>query len=412
MKLTDAKLKSIKPKNERFILWDPGHTGLGIRVTPAGKKTFIFTYRFQGKSRMWSIGPYPRVSLVAARLKAAQAKDQLTQGIDPGAVKIETRRAERSAPSVKDLMDEYIEKYAKVRKKSWREDERILNKDVVPEWGRRKAKDITRRDVVVLLDSIVERGAGITANRTLAVVRRMFNFALDRFILETSPCVAVRAPSKENQWDRVLTEKEIRKLWTGLDKSDMVETIRLAVKFQLATLQRKGEVLSAEWKEFSLSTPSNAWWVIPAEKSKNGFPHRVPLNEVALEILEELKRLTGESRWLFPGRREDTSLRGQSMDHAFRRNKETFGVEGVRPHDLRRTGASLMAGAGVPRLVVGKILNHVESGVTAVYDRHSYDAEKRQAMDQWGERLNAILEEEDENANEEQPGGEVIQLKS
>jgi integrase len=162
----------------------------------------------------------------------------------------------------------------------------------------------------------------------------------------------------------------------------------LALKLQLITAQRKGEVAGAEWVNFDLK---GGWWTIPAEKSKNGFPHRVPLSPLAMETLNKLEELTGSSRWLFPSPRDGQHIAETSVDHAVRVNAEHFAIDHFTPHDLRRTSASMMTASGIQRLTVSKILNHVESGVTAVYDRHGYDKEKRQALETWERKLTSIL---------------------
>ncbi len=158
-------------------------------------------------------------------------------------------------------------------------------------------------------------------------------------------------------------------------------------RLRLLTAQRGGEVQGASWAEMDLV---GGWWTIPAERSKNGLAHRVPLSHQAVKILKGLKAGAADKAiWVFPSPRKA----GPHIHHAqkaIERIAERSGVE-FRGHNLRRTAASLMVGAGVPRLVVSKILNHVESGVTAVYDRHSYDPEKRAALDFWGKRIDAML---------------------
>ncbi len=388
MRLTDAKIRAMKPSKERKILWEDGGTGMGIRIFPSGVKSFIFMYRFDGKARMMTIGKYPQVGLASARSKAVHAKEKLLKGIDPGQELIKEKKADRDAFTVKDLVEEYLEKWAKPRKRSWKEDQRILHKDIVSRWGRRKAKNIQRRDIVILLDELVDRGAPIQANRTLAVTRKMFNFAVGRSILEASPCVSIDAPSKENRRDRALSEDEILKFWDRLDHAKMAEGTKLALRLQLVTAQRKGEIAGAEWTDFDLS---RGWWTIPAEKAKNNVLHRVPLSPLALNLLQEIKEHSGESRWLFPGARGDGHITEPAIDHALRNNFDVFEMDHFVPHDLRRTAASQMTGSGVSRLTVSKILNHVDGGVTAVYDRHTYDAEKRQALGTWARKLESIL---------------------
>jgi integrase len=394
MRFTDRGIQALKPRDKRYIEWKDGGEGLGIRVSPGGKKTWVFMYRFGGRPRMMTIGCYPQTTLATANEEHGKAQKQLEKGNDPGEDRVQANQEARDAATVRELVEEYLHKWARPRKRSWQEDERILYKDVIPLWSRRKARDITRRDVIRLLDTIVDRGSPIAANRTLAAVRKMFNFAISRDIVSTSPCTAIHAPATENRRDRILAEDEIRTLWTILDKEgeedhlDISRPLRLALKLQLLTAQRKGEVTAAEWSEFDLD---NANWTIPAGHSKNKLPHRVPLSPQAMELLTELKGKTGHSPWLFPSPRGKRPIDADSLSRAIRRNDRALELDHFTPHDLRRTAASQMAAMGVSRLVVAKVLNHTESGITAVYDRHSYDQEKRQALDAWGRKLESIV---------------------
>ena len=225
---TDKAIAALKPKSKRYEAWEGG--GFGMRVTPRGVKSWVLLYRFQGRPRRMTLGTYPTMGLADARLNLAKARKVLEKGEDPGTKLVEDRKAERAAETVAELVDEYLERWAKPRKRSASEDERILRKEVVPKWGHRKAWDVTRRDVIALLDPIVERGAPIAANRTLATIRKMFNWAVERDIVPTSPCAQVKAPAKENQRDRVLTAVEIATLWHGLDDAKMSPGIRPAIR--------------------------------------------------------------------------------------------------------------------------------------------------------------------------------------
>ncbi len=385
---TDRTIAALKPKAERYEVWENGRTGLGVRVSPKGRKSWVFMYRFSGKARRMGLGVYPAVSLASTNVKHARAKELLEKGTDPGAQQVERKRAELAAETVADLIEEYLEKWARPRKRSAHEDERILRKDVLPVWGKRKAKEIRRRDVINLLDEIVERGAPIQANRTLGVVRKMFNFAISRDIVDATPVAMVKAPSKENQRDRVLSADEIRTLWKGLDKAPMGEGTKLVLKLELTTAQRKGEVVGATISEFDLE---ESVWTIPAERSKNGQAHRVPLSALALGLIQNARDLAGDSPWLFPSPGGNGPITPDSINRALYRSMPEIDVENMTPHDLRRTAASFMTSLRISRLTVGKILNHVETGVTAVYDRHSYDAEKRHALEAWAAHLEGIL---------------------
>lgn len=393
-KLSDAQVRNLKPQASRYTVWEDGRNGFGVRVTPNGTKTFVYKYRFQGKVQWLTIGTYPAMTLAQAHKGHAEAREMLQRGQNPGDKAVAERQEARKAPTVATLANEYLERWAKPRKRSWGEDKRILEKDIIPAWGTLKAREITKRDVIRLLDEIKDRGAPIMANRTLAVIRKMFNFAVSRDIVPISPCQGIGAPSQENRRDRVLSPDEIKDFWHVLEAAPMAEGIKLALKLQLVTGQRKGEIVSADWSEIDLT--ENVW-TIPKEKSKNGLPHRVPLSPLALELLGQAQDLAGDSPWLFPSPRTGRRMTPEAIDHALRRVcLKHLGFVFV-PHDLRRTAASHMTGMGISRLVVSKILNHVEQGITAVYDRHSYDREKREALEAWSRKLTSIIEEESEN---------------
>jgi len=137
---------------------------------------------------------------------------------------------------------------------------------------------------------------------------------------------------------------------------------------------------------------TDKWWTIPPEKAKNKMAHRVPLSPLALELFQAAKNIAGDSLWIFPSPQTDKHITPEAVDHALRRpGLEHLGFT-FWVHDLRRSAASHMTGMGISRLVVGKLLNHAERGVTSTYDRHSYDKEKRQALETWGRKLEAIIE--------------------
>lgn len=398
MQFTDKLLQNLKSKGSRYDLREKSGKGFGVRITTQGEISFFFIYHHAGRKRRMTLGSYPALSLADARKLHRDALSTLENGKDPASLQQQAKIAEKKSETVEDLLNEYLEKWAKPRKRSWKEDERILTKEIKPIWGKRKAKDITRRDVILMLDKILERNAPIIANRTLAVTRRMFNFAVERDIIDTSPCYLVKAPSKENRRDRSLSENEIKIFWKKLDIAGMTEQVQLALKLQLATAQRKGEIVSAEWNEIDLNS---GWWIIPATKAKNGLPHNVPLSNIAISILQRLKEISNNSKWIFPSFNPNQHITSTAIDHALRRNKTHFeDVDTFTPHDLRRTTASHMTALGISRLVVSKILNHAENSVTAIYDRHSYDKEKKHAMDVWDSKLNEIIStKQKENAS-------------
>ncbi len=379
-RLTHRAVATFKPPSVGVLdIWDETLTGFGVRVASSGLKTFHVRYRAKGarKRRRLKLGVFPTLSLAQARGLARKKLSEAELGQDPAG----ERAAERRAPTFQALAELYLEKHA-VHKRSGREDRRIIEKELFPRWRQMHAKAIKRPDVFALLDPITER-APIMSNRVLACARKVFNFGVVRGLVEVNPCALVPAPAKERQRDRVLSEAEIREVWRDLANEQIF--VASVLRLRLLTAQRGGEVLAMRWEDLDIET---AWWTIPGERSKNGLPHRVPLSVQALRILEELRRQSSDPTWVFPSPRGGAPM--GDVHHAVYRVKGRTGIHFVG-HDLRRTAASFMTSMGISRVVVGKILNHVEQGVTAIYDRHSYDFEKRQALELWGRRVEEII---------------------
>jgi len=258
-----------------------------------------------------TFGTYPRLSLAEAGLRLAEAKNLLAKGIDPGSRAVAEREAERHAETIDELASSYLDRYARPRKRSAGEDERSLRKDVLSRWSGRRVKDITRRDVVRLLNEIVDRGSPIQANRTLGLLRRMFNFAIGQAIIEISPCDKVAAPSAENHRERALSEEEIRRLWLALDTAPMEPNVRRILRMMLITGQRRGEVLGISDDEVDRE---KRLWTLPAARAKNGREHLIPLSVLAIQLLSEVS--PNEAGFFFPSGITGGPYKGQSIDHA------------------------------------------------------------------------------------------------
>ena len=260
-------IDSIKPKSSPFIVREG--SGFAIRVYPNGKKTWLLIYTFEGCRKWFSLGPYPDVDLVKARKRYRDALNGLADGVDPGAKARLAKLERQREPTVNDLIKEYIEKWAKPRKRSWKEDERALKYDIEPVWGKRKISDITRRDAILLLESIQVR-ASIQSNKVLAITRRMFNFAVERSLLEHNPFYRIKPLAKPVPKTRHLDAEEIKTLWAALESSELImsDEVRRAIKLILVTGQRPGECIGIHWDEVD-----GHWWTIPAERAKNGREH-------------------------------------------------------------------------------------------------------------------------------------------
>jgi integrase len=390
IRFTARTLEALKPTaSSQVDYFDASLPGFHIRISPRGRKAFGVMYRYAGRVRRMTFGTFPPLTLADARERAKEELRKAAKGEDPATQKAEDRKSD----CFEALAADYLERYAKLKKKSWKEDNRIINNKLNPVIGNITAKLVTRAQIRELLELIAAK-APIEANRTLATVRKIYNWALSQDLVESNPCHGIPAPGMEHQRERVLSADEIKRLWSEFEKES--SGVGATFKLRLITAQRGGEIFSIEWKELDLE---NAWWTIPGEKSKNGLAHRVPLTPMAIKIFENIRekqmrsQTKKNSSCVFPARRGGGNL--NTVQKAVERIRERSGIKDFTAHDLRRTAASMMTGMGIPRLTVSKILNHVEPGVTAVYDRHSYDKEKREALEAWGRRLQLVVSDLD-----------------
>jgi integrase len=426
--LTVKALECLKPGAVRREVPD-GHTrGLFYVLQPTGAASWAYRYRFAGRPKKLTIGAYPALDIRAARELASEAAKAVARGDDPAATKqaakIATREASNEARDlVESVTESFLARYAQkqTKEKSWRETERLLNKEVVGAWRGRRLAAIGRADVHDLLDKIVDRGAPIVANRTLAALRRMCGWAVERGIIDASPCEKVKAPAGEKSRDRVLSDDELRLSWGAFEKIGW--PFGPLAKLLVITGARLREVAEMRWSEIDRAAKT---WTIPKERAKNGVAHEIPLSAPALAILESIPRVDGgkgATGFVF-------TTTGRTAVSGFSRAKEQFDaaiVESMRKaaiargddpakitalenwtmHDLRRTAASGMAGLGIAPHVVEAVLNHRSGtikGVAAVYNRYSYSAEKRAALEAWARALNAIVTGK--------PAGNVVELKA
>ena len=384
-----------------------------------------FTYTFDGKRRQMNLGSYPDKGLADAKTDYSAAYSILHDKNNPRDPQQERdqkhdserqkREEHRLALTVAELITEYIEKHAKPTKRSWSEDKRILNKDALVVWGKRKVADIKKRDIVLLLESIVERGSPGSANNNFKIIRKMFRFAVQRDIIVHSPCDGVVMPAPLNRGERALSETEIKILWHSLDTCNASHEIKTAIRLILVTAQRPGEVIGMHTSEID-----GHWWTIPAERSKNKMAHRVYLTDTALNLIGALETLDTKTKemqpkgFIFPctAIKKVQAMGRLSISQAVARNlaspvllngkpvfdkkgepitENKLGVEDFTPHDLRRSAATLMSEIGFMDEVIDAVLNHTKQGIIRTYNLNRYDKEKQQVLETWGCKLDSII---------------------
>lgn len=457
--LTPLAITNLKPKAQRYEHRDKGSLGLYLVVQPSGTKSWAVRYRYDGQPRKLTLGPLfqpqdgeqepaaPTVgqplTLAGARKLAASALHQLQSGIDPAADKRNVastaaqKAAQRKADSVEALAKVFLKRYAQeqTRESTWREYARILGlkpdpeqpkewvktgSGVLAEWGGRSVHDIKRRDVIDLLDGIVDRDAPFVANRTLAVVRKWFNWLVARDVIPASPCVGISPPGAETKRDRVLTDDEITSLWQATEKVGW--PFGPLARMLLLTGQRRDEVGEMRWSEVDLDAKA---WVIPRARMKGDSEHAVPLSDQAVKVLRSLPRVVGPKGYVFSTNGEtpvggysrakaridvlmERAANGLPLEAGRRRKagskkadkKQQVKVPPWRFHDLRRTAATGMARLGIALPVIEKVLAHSSgsfAGIVGVYQRHGFEDEKRVALVEWGRFIERLVSGEADN---------------
>ncbi|MER8902274.1 integrase arm-type DNA-binding domain-containing protein [Mesorhizobium sp. C277A] len=437
--LTAKTVEAAKPeaKNRREIP-DGALPGLYLVVQPTGVKSWALRYRFDGKPKKLTIGPVllkregdeiegtlplgQSMTLQEARRAARDAIQTLGEGRDPGTAKKEAK-AHRAADtgedkdSVEKQGQRFIARYCKPRNRSWKEVERQFKIEINPHWGKKGVHDITKRDVLDLLDAVIDRGSPVTANRIFATLRRFFGWLIERDILKASPCAGMKKPTPETSRERILTSDEIKLFWQATEGFD--HPFGPMWRLLLLTGQRRNEIAGMKRGELALDDDAPAW-TIPGARTKNGNEHFVPLAPGAATLIKSLPRI-GDKGFVF-------TTTGETAVSGFSRSKgrldlamlailrDTAAKAGDDParisltpwtlHDLRRTMASGMAALNISLPVVEKVLNHSSgsfAGIVGVYQRFDFAKEKRAALLAWADFIDALVTE--------RPAANVVKLR-
>ncbi len=374
-----------------------GHPGLGLSVRGDGNASWVLRYRVGGKQREHVLHNDARNSdfQKIAVAKAEWLASVKVHGVDPKAEReAAIAEAKIAGLTFDTLFHEWLEKRAKARKKSWPEDLRMYHRHVGPRIGDRVASEITRREIIAVLDDITKQASGIQANRALSLISVVFGWALAVELVAAHPAIRIPKPGVDKVRERVLSNIELAAIWNALqeivDRRRDGMTVQMARLLQVLMLtgQRKSEVTNMPVAEIS----GDDVWVIPAARMKGNRQHTVPLPRMAGAILRCAARNGDPSGLVFPGK-NGGRLEAMSVGHALGRLMKDLKLTDVRPHDLRRTMASEMGRLGVPEDTIGRVLAHAKSGVTAKhYNLHTYDPEKLKALRFWSARLIEIAQ--------------------
>jgi integrase len=375
--LTAASVERIKPPDKGQVeLFDKGYPGLALRVSYGGGKSWSFFYRMAGKLRRMKLGTYPALGLGEAREAWREARHAVQLGVDPS-------RNQKGATDFKGVAEEWLQR-DQVKNRTAATVRRALDQNVLPLWGDRYIADIGRRDVLDLLDGIVDRGSPIMANRIHAHLHRLFAWSVGRDIIASNPVTGVPKPGTETRRDRVLTDKELVAIWNAAGQEGW--PFGSGVRLLILTGARREEIGALRWSEIDHDLIT-----LKGARTKSKEPHLIPLSAAAVAELRKIHRVAN-SDFVF------TMDGGKSVKNWSRAKYRLDAIAGIEPwrvHDLRRTVATGLQKLGVSLQVVESILGHVSgsrAGVVGIYQRHNYADEKRGALRAWGQYVMALVE--------------------
>jgi integrase len=394
VRITDATVRGLKraPKGKRVEVWDELVTGFGVRVTDKGAKSFILFTRFGNDTpTRRKIGDVGKISLAEARRKAKEWLELAGQGRDPKAEAEAARRVKEGRKTFGETLDEYIEKRVKGRMRQARDVERELRNYLGRKWGKRPLEEITKGDVVKLIEEIVDRGAERQAHNIFSLCSTFFSWATETGRVKFSPCAGLK-PRKligeKRVRTRVLDDAELKAVWKAAEATPY--PFGPYVQLLLLTGARKSEASDATWSEFDLDAGS---WTVPEARFKSGVVHRVPLSKDAVSLLRNLPTWEGSDFvFTFDGKQP---MNGHSKSK-LRLDSKVNGILGreaaYQIHDLRRTVRTRLAGLGIPDTIAEQVIGHGRRGLSRVYDQHQYTDEMRAALERWAARLRSIVE--------------------
>ena len=442
--ITDRQMSAKPGSSDRWlsetIIW--GHGSLVARITPSGERLFYFRYvDSQGKRATYPIGSYSRdgvsmMTLADARKRTAELAtlhkngirdireyieaEQLTAVAARNAelARLENERAQAEAAAAvlaaRQTVTTVFERWMKIdianRKDGGAEVRRMFEKDVLPYIGNRFVADVKKGDITEVTDTMLARGVNRAAKIAFSLMRQMFRFAVDRDLIEHDPTASIRKAKigqRDTERDRVLSAEEIKLLAKNIQDARLLITTEAAIWIALATCCRIGELLGARWEEVNLEAKT---WVIPSQNSKNGKPLLIYLSDFAVRQFERVKTISSKSEWCYPNTNNSGPVSSKTVTKQLgdRQRQPDQGVMSRRsakphallltggkwtPHDLRRTGATMMTALGVLPEVAERCLNHTEEKqVKRIYQRHSYAKEMSEAWFLLGQHIETITE--------------------
>ena len=412
-RVTVGAVKGLTKADSDVFLWDDLRAGFGVKCTPAGKKVFLLQYRMAGRgspTRRYTIGAYGPWTVDKAEREASRLLLLIDQGTDPASDKQERKRQSVDLLFEK-VVEEYLTRYVKpVTPKSYEFAESIFRLHITPTMKGKALPAITKAELLTMLNKLPVNGLALRRN-VFSVVRAFFRWSKGENYISINPVADMNAPPAVESRDRVLSVDEIKLVWRGMSATPY--PFGPWQRLLLILGQRRNETAGLDWVELSRSARE---WVVPGRRTKNGQTHIVPLSDLAVEIIDTI---AGGDNWPKRGpvfsTRKDTSISGFSKAKRLLDSKiveliaadaaasgdEPHSMDAWRLHDLRRTAATHMQAQRIPSDWIEAVQNRLsgegKKGSAKVYQRYTYQDEKREALQRWGEYLRSLVTEQRSN---------------
>ncbi len=385
-KFTDKYLQSIK-NHDRKVEFES--SGLGIRRNK--RVVFLFTYVWSKKQVWLTLGKYPSLSLKQARIKHNEKLSLIDNNIDP---RENDKQEEIESLDVKWLSNDFYQRDLLKNRSRPDQPKGLIDVHIVPRFGKNKINEITTRIIKNGLDKMVDEGIGPTANKTLALMKQMFDYAVSAGVMEFNPASSIKARTVggiEEARDRNLSFNEIKTLWLFLDSKQhkISDEIIIAVKLLILTAARSSEIREAEWSEFNFDTNM---WTIPAKRYKTGIEHKTPITPAIKELLAQIPKMKDDKKHLF---NLDSKAIGRSIRRSLQPLKDgtiRLDIPHFTIHDIRRSVASRMSDLKVDAVTIEKVLGHKLPKILQGYNRGEMMEERQVALEAWSDKIQMLAE--------------------
>lgn len=386
---TDTFIKRLTPKDKRIEKFEGG--GFGVLIYPTGTKSWIYRYKINDKKDFIIFGHYPTMSLADARKRFNELRVIRRSGSNPKL--LIQQELNREQNTVKILVTSWYTNYVEKNRKQPLQIKQQIEADILPLLGDMELKKIQPLDITTALDTIVQRGAPIHANRVLSTLKQLFNYAVSRGSMQQNPASNIRTRDiggLEKPRERYLNSVEIKAIWEFLDSTlcQMSLQTKSAIKIIILTGVRTGEIRLAQWSNFDFD---NSLWTIPPELTKGAITVKIHLSDLTKSVLQELQAIS-DSPFVLAGLIPDKPLDENALPRAIKRIQKRVGIPEWTAHDLRRTFATQLGETlNVDPVVIEKCLGHKMPRIMATYNKNEMLPQRKEALDNWAQYVQNLV---------------------